>query len=267
MMSPTQCFSNIQINGIPIKGKQDTGAEVSVMPLNIFDQLNTKLKGELKLCPCNDIQVIGYSKQSVKIVGKVTVNCSHANTTKHCVFYVTNLTDSKILLGLTFCKAFNLVKILCDEDCVCKKMMVDILNEFPAGLDVPKQKQMDLPQVYLPPIDIHTKLRSDCKAHVMELFPELFDGVSTIKDAIVKLNVDQCIIPVIQPPRKIPQAMGDPLKHEIERMMMLGVIRKLDINEATDWCHNLSLSSQTKWQTKGMFRSSQHQWGSPIQHP
>ena len=122
-------------------------------------------------------------------------------------------------------------------------MVVDILNEFQAGLDIPKQKQMKMNphQVYLPPVDIHTKLRSDCKAHAMELFPELFDGVGTIKDVIMKLNVDQSIIPVIQPPRKIPQAMVDPLKHEIERMMMLGVIRKLDINEATDWCHNLVL--------------------------
>ena len=106
MTSQMQSFSNIQINCIPIKGKQDTGVEICVMPVNIFDQLNSRLNGELKLCPCNDVQVIGYIKQSVKIVGKVTVNCTHANTTKHCVFYVTNLTDSKILLGLTFCKAF-----------------------------------------------------------------------------------------------------------------------------------------------------------------
>ena len=120
-------------------------------------------------------------------------------------------------------------------------MMVDVLNKFPTGLDVPKQKQMKMNQVYLPPIDIHTKFRSDCKAHIMELFPELFDGVGTIKDAIIKLNVDQSIIPVIQPPRKISQAMVDPLKQEIDRMMTLGVIRKLDINEATDWCHNLVL--------------------------
>ena len=239
--SQTQSFSNIHINDIPIKGKQDTGVEICVMPLNIFDQRNTKLNGELKLCPCNDIQVIGYSKQLVEIVGKVTVNCTHVNTTKHCVFYVTNLTDSKILLGLTFCKAFDLVRILCDDNCLCKKMMVDVLNEFPTGLDVPKQKQMKMNQVYLPPIDIHTKLRSNCKAHIMELFPELFDGVGTIKDAIIKLNVDQSIIPVIQPPRKIPQAMVDLLKQEIDRMMMLGVIRKLNINEATDWCHNLVL--------------------------
>ena len=103
---------------------------------------------------------------------KVTVICSHADTTKHCVFYVTDLTDSKILLGLTFCKAFNLVKILCDNDCICKKIMVDVLNEFPKGLDIPKQ--MNPHQIYLPPVDINTKLRSDCKTHIMELFPRAF---------------------------------------------------------------------------------------------
>ena len=235
----TQSFSKIQINGVTVKGKQDTGAEVCVIPLNIFDHLNSKLNGELKFCPCHDVQVTGYSKQVVEIVGKVTVNCTHLNTTKH-VFYVTNLTDNKILLGLTFCKAFDLVKIICDDNCSCKKVTMDILNEFPAGLDIPKQKQKQN-QVHLPPVDIHTKLWPDCKTHVMELFPDLFDGVGTIKDAIVKLNVNKSITPVIQPPRKIPQVMIDPLKQEIERMMMLGVIRKLDINQATDWCHNLVL--------------------------
>ena len=33
----------------------------------------------------------------------------------------------------------------------------------------------------------------------------------------------------------------DPLKKEIERIQRLQVIQKLDINEATDWCHNLVL--------------------------
>ena len=34
--SNTQSFSNIQINGITVKGMQDTGAEICVMPVNIF---------------------------------------------------------------------------------------------------------------------------------------------------------------------------------------------------------------------------------------
>ena len=70
MTSPTQVFSNIQINGITVKGKQDTGAEINVIPLNIFDQLNSKVKGELKLCPCNDIQVIGTANNQLRLLGK-----------------------------------------------------------------------------------------------------------------------------------------------------------------------------------------------------
>ena len=57
----------------------------------------------------------------------------------------------------------------------------------------------------------------------------------------VKLDVDLSIPPVIQPPHKIPQAMVKPLKREIDRMLELKLIQKLDINEATDWCHNLVL--------------------------
>ena len=49
--------------------------------------------------------------------------------------------------------------------------------------------------------------------------------------AKVKLDVDPSIPPVVQPPRKIPQAIIEPLK-EIDQMLELKVIRKLDINKA-----------------------------------
>ena len=44
---PMQVFSNIEIDGELICGKQDTGAEVNAMPLNVYDQLNQKLKWQL----------------------------------------------------------------------------------------------------------------------------------------------------------------------------------------------------------------------------
>ena len=65
---PTQVFSNFEIDGVLIHGKQDTGAEVNAMPLNVYDQLNQKLDGKLK--SSNNIKVIGYSKQSVNNVGR-----------------------------------------------------------------------------------------------------------------------------------------------------------------------------------------------------
>ena len=84
----------------------------------------------------------------------------------------------------------------------------------------------------------------------MQLFPDLFDGIGTIQDAEVKLDVNEYVEPIVQPPRKIPQAMVDPLKKEIDRMLELKVIRKLNINEATDWCHNLVLV----WKPSGKLR-------------
>ena len=174
----------------------------------------------------------------MEIVGKVSVTCTHATTIKKVNFYVTNLVDTKVILGLQFCRAFNLVTINCNEHCVCKEVAVEASNaEFPRGLD-PGSANVRPPP---PPVDVNTKLRQDCMAHILELFPELFDGTGTMKDAEVILDIISDVEPVVQPPHKIPQAMVEPLKHEIDRMLELGIIHKLEINEATDCIHNLVL--------------------------
>ena len=134
--------------------------------------------------------------------------------------------------------SFVEVQINCDEQCVCKQITVDVINsKFPRGLDPGNHST----KAKLPPVDINLKLRPDCKAHIMELYPDLFEGVGTIDGAEVKLDIDPSVPPVVQPPRKILQAMIEPLKKEIDQMLDLKVIRKLNINEATDWCHNLVL--------------------------
>ena len=119
------------------------------------------------------------------------------------------------------------------------KSAVDIMNsEFLRGLDPGNHSTKVKP----PPVGMSTSnFRPDCKVHIMELYPDLFKGVGTMDSAKVKLDVDPSIPPVVQPPRKIPQAMIEPLKKEIDQMLELKVIRKLDINEAMDWCHNLVL--------------------------
>ena len=98
------------------------------MPLNVYDQLNQKLQGKLVLRPCGDIKVVGYSKKSVKIVGKVSVTCTHTNTIKKCMLYVTDIVDTKVILGLQFCRAFKLVQVNCDDQCQCKQISIDIIN-------------------------------------------------------------------------------------------------------------------------------------------
>ena len=98
-------------------------------------------------------------------------------------FYVTDIIDTKVILGLQFCRAFNLVRINCNEHCEWKKVAVDVINsEFPRGLDPGNTSA----KVKLPPVDINLKLRPDCKAHVMKLYPDLFEGISTMTGAEVQ---------------------------------------------------------------------------------
>ena len=152
-LTSTSAYLDLQMNGVFVHGKQDTGAELNAMPLNIYDQMNMKLKGKLELRPCSDVNIVGYNKQSIECMGKVVVKCQHGNTTKNAAFYVTSVND------------------------------------------------------------INTKLRSnDMKAHVMELFPDLFDGIGMIKDAIMNLDITPDAVPIVQLPRKVPQAMIEPLK-------------------------------------------------------
>ena len=73
----------------------------------------------------------------------------------------------------------------------------------------------------------------------MDLYPDLFSGVGTIKNVMVHLDVKPGAVPVVCSPCHVPHAVQPKLKEELDRMLKLGVIRKLDINEASDWVHAL----------------------------
>ena len=72
----------------------------------------------------------------------------------------------------------------------------------------------------------------------MQLYPDLFDGVRTIKNAVVHLDVKPGAIPIVCSPRRVPDTLRDSLKEELNRMESVKVIRKLDINKASDWVHD-----------------------------
>ena len=48
-------------------------------------------------------------------------------------------------------------------------------------------------------------------------------------------------VPIVCSPRKVPDALQDPLKEELDRMESMKVIRKLQLNEASNLVHALVL--------------------------
>ena len=166
------------------------------------------------------------------------MDVTHLTQTKRATFYVTKLNDDKVILGLCLCIDLQLLSIHCDDKCRCKSHILHetkkIGSEFPIGVHL-QQTQQDV----LPPVPISTKLEGDVKQQIMDLYPDLFSGVGTIKNAMVHLDVKPGAVPVVCSPHHVPHAVQPKLKEELDRMLKLGVIRKLDINKASDWVHAL----------------------------
>ena len=57
-----------------------------------------------------------------------------------------------------------------------------------------------------------------------------------------KIQIDPNAIPVVHPPRRVPVALRQPLKEELQRMENLGVIEKTA--QPTDWVHSLVIAKK-----------------------
>ena len=77
-------------------------------------------------------------------------------------------------------------------------------------------------QDILPPAPISTKLEGDdMKQQIMNLYPDLFSGVGTIKNTLVHLDVKPGAILVVCSPHHVPHAVQPKLKEELDRMLKL----------------------------------------------
>ena len=77
---------------------------------------------------------------------------------------------------------------------------------------------------------------------VPDEFPEAFSGeLGTLKGK-VHLRVDENVTPVQCPPRRVPVALKEPLRKELDRMVKLGVLAPVE--DTTPWCSQISI--QTK---------------------
>ena len=95
------------------------------------------------------------------------------------------------------------------------QILCQLIKNFPAGLSVPDANAK--PKLVLPPVDLNMRIDvNNPKAHIMNLFPDLFEGVGTMENVQVHLDVNPEIEPVIQAPRKIPHSMMEPLKAELD---------------------------------------------------
>ena len=83
-------------------------------------------------------------------------------------------------------------------------------------------------------IDIEQKQSND----TVKKYNHVFNGLGLIKSE-AHIFVDNNVQPCIDPPRRIPHAIENDVKNELQRMLNLGVIMKQD--DPTDWVNSITI--------------------------
>ncbi|KAB0800188.1 hypothetical protein PPYR_05928 [Photinus pyralis] len=131
--------------------------------------------------------------------GKCNLKCKYEGKYYNIDFYVVDV-DAPSIIGLPTCKSLKVIKRIHSLE----------VNERPP----PLMKYDDI------------KLK----------YSELFTGIGCL-DEPYTIRVDHTVMPVVHPPRKIPLALKDNLKVELDEMEKNQIIEKVDM--PTDWVNSL----------------------------
>ena len=207
-------YTHVTLNNKVCHAKLDIRAQINKMTEFLFKRIGKINK--LPLYPKSDVKLVGYGNRNIDYIGITVVDLTHLTQTKKVTFYVTKLNDDKVILGLCLCIDLHLLSVHCDDKCGCQSYVLHetkrIGSEFRIGVDL-QQMHQDV----LPPIPISTKLDSDdIKEQIMDLYPDLFSGVGTIRNAMVHLDVKPGAVPVVCSPHHVPHAIQPKLKEELE---------------------------------------------------
>ena len=85
---------------------------------------------------------------------------------------------------------------------------------------------------------------------VAKEYEEVFEGIGKYKGPPVKIQVEEGVRPVVQPPRRIPLHYQEPLREHIQELLEAGVIEgPLQQEEEGTWVSNLVITGK-KWDTE-----------------
>jgi hypothetical protein len=79
--------------------------------------------------------------------------------------------------------------------------------------------------------------RNSCN-NILEKYNDVFTGLGNHKLITAKLIVDDSIPPVVHKQRRIPYNLEDKARAEEERLLQLGIVEHVPVNEPTTWCVN-----------------------------
>ena len=187
--------------------KIDTGADGNLMPITMFTKLYPKISLEtLAKTIDKGITLFAYNNTPIKQYGTCSVKVTFKGKQEICKFYVVE--HNTAILGVSDSKKLGLVKV---------------------NFDVIQSKTVKM---------VHNISLSEMFKHEMESeYPELFKGIGCM-DSEISIKLKEGAIPHVEPIRRVPHAMQEPLKMELDKLCKEGILHKVDISEPIEWLNS-----------------------------
>jgi hypothetical protein len=187
-----------------------TGAEGNVLPLDMYKKLYPNSHYNLNGKPSGLIpsitRITAFGGHKIEQYGISKLHLTHNGNTTEYPFYVVN-TSGMTIIGLPTCRSMNLVTLHCSID-----------------LDTAK----------LPMSTSSGDLKA--KKDILYEYGDVFNGIGCFNGEF-HITLDSSVPPVIHPPCRVPEALRQPLKKELDSLESQGIIVK--VSEPTNWVNSL----------------------------
>lgn len=185
--------------GQRIKMLVDSGASCNVIPMKVLPK-GTLIKR-------TDKTLSMYSKSTMNAVGKTTIKITNPkNAESYNVDFIVVQGEYTPLLGLQTAITMKLLKVRTEN-------ILQVADQVP---------------VETTPLT---------KESVLEEYADVFGDDLGRMEGKVHLETDPSVVPTVNPPRRVPLAIKDKLKTEIDRLTKREVISPVE--EPTDWVSSM----------------------------
>ena len=179
--------------------KIDTGADANLMPINMFTVLFPKVSLDALSRTINkEVTLFTYNNTPIRQFGTCSMRLKFKSKSLVCNFFVVE--HETALVGITDSEKLGLVQVNFN---MVRNEHVKIINEV---------------------------TEESFKHSIEKEYPELFKGIG-LMDGEISIKLKDGAIPHVEPIQRVPHAMQEPLKMELDKLVSEGILHKVDISE------------------------------------
>ena len=208
--------------------KVDTGAEGNLLPVSDYVRLFPcskldKFGNPINIKQNTNVKLIAFNGTEIKQYGVCSATLLHKGNRIKADFFVVK--NGPAILGLPTSEKLKVITINVDT---VEHMTVTMEHDDADYYNNDKERQDS----------------KKAKTNMMHEFNDVFQGVGCFAGECT-IHLDPNVPPSVSPPRRIPVALQDPVKAELESMESQGIIASLAVDEPSEWCNSFICASKS----------------------